>query len=107
MGLSVKYFSYITCMERRLDPLFERDSSGVRRLVAPRPANRLFSSDGDRAQMNAWNEDTVNTPKLFKEIFVVRDIRVNKICMKSKLGRRRKKSSVEKSSDALNVNHKH
>lgn len=69
-------------MERRLDPLFERDSSGVRRLVAPRPANRLFSSDGDRAQMNAWNEDTVNTPKLFKEIFVVRDIRVNKICMK-------------------------
>lgn len=96
MGLSVKYFSYITCMERRLDPLFERDSSGVRRLVAPRPANRLFSSDGDRAQMNAWNEDTVNTPKLFKETFVVRDMRVNKICMKSKLGKKIHTCSLRK-----------
>lgn len=52
-------------MERRLEPLFERDKSGGRRFVAPRPASKLLSSDGDRAQMNAWNEDTVNTPSLF------------------------------------------
>lgn len=60
-------------MERRLDPLLERDSTGGRRLVAPRPASRLLSSDGDRAQMNAWNEETVNTPSLFNVFFVGRD----------------------------------
>lgn len=42
-------------------------------MVAPRPASRLFSSDGDRAQMNAWNEETVNTPNLFSVFFVGRD----------------------------------
>ncbi len=44
-----------TCIERRLDPLFEfeRDSNGGRRFVAPRPASKLFSSDGERAQINA------------------------------------------------------
>lgn len=41
--------------------------------MAPRPASRLFSSDGERAQMNAWNEDTVNTPSLFNVFFVGRD----------------------------------
>lgn len=42
-------------------------------LGGPRPASRLFSSDGDRAQMNAWNEETVNTPNLFSVFFVGRD----------------------------------
>lgn len=63
----------LTCIERRLEPLFERDSSGGRRFVAPRPANKLFSNDGERAQMNAWNDETVNTPSLFKIFFVGRD----------------------------------
>lgn len=40
-------------MERRLDPLFDLDSNGGRRFVAPRPASKLFSNDGERAQMNA------------------------------------------------------
>lgn len=61
---------YITCIERRLEPLFDRDSKGGRRLVAPRPANKLFNNDGERAQMNAWNEDTVKTPNLFNIFFV-------------------------------------
>lgn len=64
---------YHTCIERRLDPLFERDKSGGRRLVAPRPANKLFSRDGERAQMNAWNDETVNTPNLFKVFLVGRE----------------------------------
>lgn len=59
-------------MDRRLEPLLERDRSGGRRLVAPRPDSRLFSSDGDRAQMNAWNEDTVNTCSLLRMVFVCR-----------------------------------
>lgn len=62
-----------TCMERRLDPLFERDNSGGRRFVAPRPANKLFNNDGERAQMNAWNDETVKTPSLFNVFFVGRD----------------------------------
>lgn len=45
--------AFYTCMERRLEPLFDRDRSGGRRLVAPRPANKLFNKDGERAQMNA------------------------------------------------------
>lgn len=39
-------------------------------MVAPRPANKLFKRDGDLAQMNAWNDDTVNTPNLFNVFFV-------------------------------------
>lgn len=61
------------CIERRLEPLFERDRIGGLRFVAPRPASKLLSSDGDRAQMNAWNEDTVKTPSLFSVFFVGRD----------------------------------
>jgi len=60
-------------MERRLEPLLDRDSIGGRRLVAPRPASRLLSSEGERAQMKAWNEETVNTPSLFRVFFVGRD----------------------------------
>lgn len=70
----------LTCIERRLEPLFERDNSGGRRLVAPRPANKLFSSDGDLAQINAWNDDTVKTPNLFNMFLVGRDTCVNKLC---------------------------
>lgn len=40
-------------MERRLEPLFDLDNSGGRRLVAPLPANKLLSNDGERAQINA------------------------------------------------------
>lgn len=78
-SVSIRVFT-ITCIERRLEPLFERDSSGGRRLVAPRPANRLFSNDGDRAQINAWNEDTVNTPNLFNVFLVGRDTWANNDC---------------------------
>lgn len=68
----VKYFvgDKITCIERRLEPLFDRDSNGGRRFVAPRPASKLFNNDGERAQINAWNDDTVNTPNLFN-VFLV------------------------------------
>jgi len=65
--------------ERRLEPEFERYSIGGRRLVAPRPASRLFSSDGLRAQMKAWNEETVNTPNLFNVFFVARDTWVRRL----------------------------
>lgn len=65
-------------MDRLLDPELDRDSCGARRLVAPRPASKLFSSDGDRAQINAWNDDTVNTPNLFKVLFVPRDTCVSR-----------------------------
>lgn len=58
----------------------ERDNIGGRLLVAPRPANRLLSSDGDRAQMKAWNEETVNTPNLFSVFFVGRDTCVSSDC---------------------------
>lgn len=67
-------------MERRLEPLLERDNIGGRRLVAPRPANRLLSSDGDLAQMKAWNEETVKTPNLFSVFFVGRDTCVSRDC---------------------------
>lgn len=72
-----------TCIERRLEPEFERDRLGARRLVAPRPASRLFSRDGERAHMNAWNEDTVNTPSLFSVLFVPRDTCVSSDCDKA------------------------
>lgn len=63
----------LTCIDRLLEPELERERLGARRLVAPRPASKLFSRDGERAQMNAWNEDTVNTPSLFSVLFVPRD----------------------------------
>lgn len=63
----------LTCIERRLEPLLDRDKSGGRRFVAPRPANRLFNKDGERAQINAWNDDTVNTPSLLRVFLVGRE----------------------------------
>jgi hypothetical protein len=69
----------VICSERRLEPEFERESIGGLRLVAPRPASRLFSSEGLRAQMKAWNEDTVNTPNLFNVFFVARDTWVKRL----------------------------
>jgi len=39
-------------MDLLLEAELDRDKSGLR-FVAPLPANRLFSRDGDRAQMNA------------------------------------------------------
>lgn len=66
--------------ERRLEPLLERESIGGRRLVAPRPASRLLSNDGDRAHMNAWKDETVNTPSLFNVPLVARDTCVSKLC---------------------------
>jgi len=63
-----------------LEPLLLLDSIGALRLVAPRPASRLFSSEGLRAQMNAWNEDTVNTPKRLSVFLVARDTCVSKLC---------------------------
>lgn len=68
------------CSERLLEPLLDRESSSGLRLVAPRPASRLFSSDGLRAQMNAWNDDTVNTPSLFRVCFVARETWASKLC---------------------------
>lgn len=65
-------------MERRLEPLFDRDSNGGRLFVAPRPANKLFNSDGDRAQIKAWKDDTVKTPNLFNVFLVGRET-----CVKS------------------------
>ena len=47
------------------------DKCGALRLVAPRPARRLFNKDGLLAQMNAWNEETVKTPNRFKIPFVI------------------------------------
>ena len=47
------------------------DKCGARLFVAPLPARRLFSSDGLLAHMNAWNDETVKTPKRFKIPFVV------------------------------------
>lgn len=51
-------------------------------MVAPRPARRLLSSDGDRAQMKAWKEDTVNTPSLLRVVLVPRDTCVSRLCKK-------------------------
>ncbi len=39
-------------------------------LVAPLPASRLFSREGERAQTYAWKEETVKTPKRFSVCFV-------------------------------------
>lgn len=41
--------------------------------MAPLPANKLFNNDGDLAQINAWNDDTVKTPNLFNMFLVGRD----------------------------------
>lgn len=60
-------------MERRLEPLFERDNRGGLLFVAPRPANKLFNNDGERAHIKAWNDDTVKTPNLFKVFLVGRE----------------------------------
>ena len=46
--------------------------------MAPRPANKLFNNDGERAQMNAWNEDTVKTPSLLSVFFVGRETWVSR-----------------------------
>lgn len=70
------------CNDLRLDPELERDNIGGRLLVAPRPANKLFNKEGERAQIKAWNDDTVNTPNLFRVLFVVRETWVNKLCKK-------------------------
>ena len=59
--------------ERLLEPELERESMGGLRLVAPRPASKLFNNEGLRAHMKAWNEDTVNTPNLFSVFFVARE----------------------------------
>ena len=47
------------------------DKCGALLLVAPLPARRLFNRDGLLAQMNAWNDETVKTPSLFKIPFVI------------------------------------
>lgn len=65
--------TFLTCIERRLEPLLERDNRGGRRFVAPRPASKLFSNEGERAHMKAWNDDTVKTPNLFKVFLVGRE----------------------------------
>lgn len=65
-------------MERRLEPLFDLDNSGGRRLVAPLPANKLLSNDGERAQINAWNDETVKTPNLFSVFLVGRETCVSR-----------------------------
>lgn len=67
------------CNDLLPELLFERDKTGAFLFVAPRPAKRLLSNDGDRAHMNACNEDTVNTPNLFNVIFVALDTRVKRI----------------------------
>jgi hypothetical protein len=66
------------CSDLLLDPLLDLDSSGGRLLVAPRPASKLFRREGLLAQMKAWNEETVNTPSLFKVFFVALDTCVSK-----------------------------
>lgn len=78
--LNTKY--PLTCIDRRLDPELDLDKFGARRFVAPRPANKLFSNDGDLAQMNAWKDDTVKTPSLFKVLLVARDTWVSNDCNK-------------------------
>lgn len=69
-----------TWSDRLLDPLFDRDKSGGLRFVAPRPASKLFNNEGLRAQMNAWNDDTVKTPNLFNVCLVVRETWVKRLC---------------------------
>lgn len=67
------------CNDLLPELLFERDKTGAFLFVAPRPAKRLLSNDGERAHINACNEDTVNTPNLFNVIFVALDTRVKRI----------------------------
>lgn len=50
---SFKKNKILTCIERRLDPLFERDNRGGLLFVAPLPASKLFNNDGDRAHIKA------------------------------------------------------
>ena len=71
----------IDCDLRELSEL-ERERTGAtaRRRVAPLPANKLLRSDGLRAQMYAWNDETVNTPRRFSVFFVLRDTCVSKLC---------------------------
>lgn len=69
----------LICNERLLEPLLERDNIGGLLLVAPLPANKLLSNEGERAQINAWNEETVNTPNLFNVPFVALETCVNKL----------------------------
>lgn len=77
MQLAIYVITRLTCRDRRLEPLLDLESIGGRRLVAPRPASKLFSSDGLRAQMNAWNDETVKTPNLFSVFFVALETCVN------------------------------
>lgn len=49
-------------------------------MVAPRPDNKLLSSDGDLAQIKAWNEETVKTPNLLSVFLVGRDTWVSSVC---------------------------
>lgn len=67
------------CKDLLDDPEFDLDNIGGRRFVAPRPANKLFNNEGDLAQMNAWKDDTVKTPSLFRVDFVVLDTWVSKL----------------------------
>lgn len=72
----------LTCKDRLLDPLLDLDSIGGLLFVAPRPANKLFSKDGLRAHIKAWNDETVKTPSLFKVFFVALDTCVSRDCNK-------------------------
>lgn len=80
LKIIIIFFQTLTCIDRRLEPLFERDKSGGRRFVAPRPASKLFNNDGDLAHINAWNDETVKTPNLFRIFFVGRDTCVSNDC---------------------------
>lgn len=75
----------LTCKDRRLEPLLDLESIGGRLLVAPRPARRLLSREGLRAQIKAWKDETVNTPSLFSVFFVALDTWVKRDCKQSKL----------------------
>lgn len=70
------------CMDRLLEPLFDRESSGGLLFVAPRPASKLFNKEGLRAQIKAWKEDTVKTPSLFRVCFVARETWVSRLWKK-------------------------
>ena len=39
-------------------------------MVAPLPASRLLSREGERAHTKAWKEETVKTPRRFRVCFV-------------------------------------
>lgn len=70
----------LTCNDLRLDPLFDLDNIGGLRFVAPRPASKLFNNDGLLAQINAWNDETVKTPSLFRVFLVALETCVNNDC---------------------------